>query len=65
MSKTITVHVPHFNRDTVEFTFRKKDESNPEIKTLLPFLKHNTEENHFQGLLVASDACYWLRKTFQ
>ena len=37
MGKTVTV--PHFNRDTVEFTSRGRDESNPGIKTLLPFLK--------------------------
>ena len=33
-----TVTVPHFNRDTVEFASRKRDESNPGIKTLMPFL---------------------------
>ena len=38
MGKTVTV--PHFNRDTVEFASRKKrDESNPGIKTLLPLQK--------------------------
>ena len=34
-----TVIVPHFNRDTVEFASRKRDESNPGIKTLLPLQK--------------------------
>ena len=29
-----TVTVPHFNRDTVEFASRKRNESNPGIKTL-------------------------------
>ena len=33
-----TVTVPHFYRDTVEFASRKRDESNPGIKTLMPFL---------------------------
>ena len=38
MGKTVTV--PHFNRDTVEFASRiKRGESNPGIKTLLPFRK--------------------------
>ena len=59
------VSVPHFNRDTVEFASRKRHESNPGIKTLLPFPKNNTEESdfeHFQDLIVALDACYWLHK---
>ena len=34
-----TVAAPHFNRDTVDFASRERDESNPGIKTLLPFLK--------------------------
>ena len=34
-----TVYVPHFNRDAVEFASRDRDESNPGIKTLFPFLK--------------------------
>ena len=34
-----TVYVPHFNRDAVEFASRDRDDSNPGIKTLLPFLK--------------------------
>ena len=58
------VTVPHFNRDTVEFC--KRDESNPAIKTLLPFLKNFTEESdleNFQDLIVVLDACYWLHKT--
>ena len=38
-----SVAVPHFNRDTVEFASRERDESNPGIKTLLPFLKNITE----------------------
>ena len=38
MGKTVTV--PHFNRDTVEFaSCKKRDESNPGIKTLLPLQK--------------------------
>ena len=43
MGKTVTA--PHFNRDTVEFTSRKRHESNPGIKTLLPFPKNITEES--------------------
>ena len=64
MGKTVTV--PHFNLDTVEFASRKGNESNPGIKTLLPFLKNITEESNlenFQDLIVALDACYWLHKT--
>ena len=64
MGKTVTV--PHFNRDMVEFASRKRDESNPEIKTLLPFLKNITEESdleNFQDLMVALHACHWLQKT--
>ena len=64
MGKTVTV--PHFNRDTVEFASRKRDESNPGIKTLMPFLKNVTEESdleNFQDLIVALDACYWFYKT--
>ena len=60
-----TVHVPHFNRDTVEFASRQRDESKPRIKTLLPFLKNITEESdleNFQDLILALDACYWLHK---
>ena len=60
-----TVTVPHFNRDTVEFASRKRDESNPGIKTLMPFLKNITEESdleNFQDLIVTLDACYWLHK---
>ena len=44
---------------------REGDESNPGIKTLLPFLKIITEENdleNFQDLIVALDACYRLHK---
>ena len=55
------VAVPHFNRNTVEFASRERDESNPGIKTLLPFLKNITEESdlkNFQDLIVALDACY-------
>ena len=58
-----TVYVPHFNRDTVEFSSRERDESKPRIKTLLPFLKNITEESdleNFQDLILALDACYWL-----
>ena len=61
-----TVSVPHFNRDTVELASRKRDESNPGIKTMLPFLKNITEESdleNYQDLIVALDACYWLQKT--
>ena len=57
--------VPHFNRDTVEFASRKRNESNPGIKTLLPFPKIITEESdleNFQDLIVALDACYRLHK---
>ena len=52
-----TVAVPHFNRE--------RDESNPGIKTLLPFLKNITEENDLencQDLMVALDIYYWLHK---
>ena len=45
MGKTVTV--PHFNRDTVEFAPRKRDESG--IKTLLPFPKNIAEESDFEG----------------
>ena len=61
-----TVAVPHFNRDTVEFASRKGNESNPGIKTLLPFPTNITEESdfeNFQDLIVALDAFYWLHKT--
>ena len=63
MGKTVTV--PHFNRDTVEFVSRTRNESNPGIKTLLPFPKNITEESdfeNFQDLIVALDACDWLHK---
>ena len=59
IAKTVTV--PHFNRDMVEFASRKRDESNPGIKKLMPFLKNITEESdleNFQDLIVALDACY-------
>ena len=58
--------MPHFNRDTVEFASRMRNESNAGIKTLLPFPKNITEESdfeNFQDLIVALDACYWLHKT--
>ena len=45
MGKTVTA--PHFNRDTVESASRKRNESNPGIKTLLPFQKNITEESDF------------------
>ena len=64
MGKTVTV--PHFNRDADEFASSKRNESNPRIKTLLPFPKNITEESdfeNFQDLIVALDACYWLHKT--
>ena len=40
-----TVYVPHFNLDAVEFASRERDESNPGIKTLLPFLKTKNKKN--------------------
>ena len=64
MGKTVTL--PHFNLDTDEFASRKRNESNPGIKTLLPFPKNITQESDFekfQNLIVALDACYWLHKT--
>ena len=64
MGKIVTV--PHFNRDTVGFASRERDESNPGIKKLLPpFLKNITKESdleYFQDLIVALDARYWLHK---
>ena len=60
-----TVYVPHFNRDTVEFASRERDESKPRIKTLLPLLKSITGESdleNFQHLILALDACYWFHK---
>ena len=63
MGKTV-----YFNRDTVEFASRERDESKPTIKTLLPFLKNITEESdleNFQDLVLALDACYWLHKVIQ
>ena len=54
------------NRYTVEFASRERDESNPRIKTLLPFLKKKiTEESdleNFQDLMVTLDVCCWLHK---
>ena len=52
MGKTVTV--PHFSGDTVEFTSRKRDESNPGIKTLLPFLKNITEESDLENFQAVS-----------
>ena len=55
------VAVPHFNRDTVEFASLERDESNPGIKKLLPFLKNITKESdleNFQDPIMALDACY-------
>ena len=53
-----TVYVPYFNRDAVEFASRERDESNPGIKTLLPFLKKKKKirqdrdlENFYTGLI--------------
>ena len=59
-----TVHVPHFNRDTVEFASRERDESKPGIKTLPPFMSITEESNleNSQDLIVTLDACHWLRK---
>ena len=45
MGKSVTV--PHFSRDTVEFASRKRDKSNPGIKTLLPFLKKHYGRERF------------------
>ena len=59
------VAVPHFNRETVDFASCERDESNPGIKTLLPFLKNITNESDlesFQDLIVALDAFYELLK---
>ena len=39
-----TVNVPNFNRETVEYESRERDESKPGVKTLRPFLKNITEE---------------------
>ena len=58
-----TVYVPHFNRDTVEFASRERDDgSKPGIKILLPFLENIEESDleNFQDLILALDACYWL-----
>ena len=38
------VYVPHFNRDTIEHASRERDESNPALKTLRPFLKNIIKE---------------------
>ena len=60
-----TMYVPHFNRDTVEFASRERDESKPGIKTLLPFLKNITGKGdleNFEDLLQALDTCYLLQK---
>ena len=61
-----TVYVPHFNRDTVEFASRERDESNPGIKTPPPFMseKHYGREQfgEFSDLIVTLDACDWLHK---
>ena len=61
-----TVHVPHFNRDTIEcLSWERWSESKPVIKTLRRFLKNITEESdleNFQDLIVALDACYLLHK---
>ena len=57
----------HFNRDAVEFASpRLRDESNPGIKTLPPFLSFS--ENHYGRELFGGfsrshiNACYWLHK---
>ena len=63
-----TVYVPHFNRDAVEFASRERDESDPGIKTLLPFLKKKKKRKKIQQtgiwriFILALDACYWLHK---
>ena len=59
------VHVLHFNRDTIEYASRERDESKPGIKTPHPFLKNIREESdleNFQDLIEALDACYLLQK---
>ena len=59
------VAVRHFNHETVDFASCERDESNPGIKTLLPFLKNITKESdleNFQDLIVALDAFYELLK---
>ena len=59
-----TVYVPHFNRDTVEFASRERDDgSKPGVIILFPFLKNITEESdleNVQDLILAVDSCYWL-----
>ena len=63
MGKTVTV--PHFNRDTVEFASRKRNESTHGSKHCCLFPKNITEESNFenfQDLIVALDACYWFHK---
>ena len=58
-SCVVVCHDPQRNRDTVEFLSRKRNKSNPGIKTLLPFPKNITEESdfeNFQDLIVALDA---------
>ena len=61
-----TVYVPHFNRDTIEFASRERDESKPGSKhRLLSCLKNITEESNLensQDLIVTLDACHWLHK---
>ena len=51
MSKTVAV--PHFNRDTVEFASRERDESNPGIKILLPFLKKIAEQSDLENFKIS------------
>ena len=57
-----TVNVPHFNRETVEYASRERDESKPGIKILIPFLKNISKESdleNFQDLIVALKiVCY-------
>ena len=59
MSKT--VYVPDFNRDTVEFASRERDESKPGIKTLLPFIseKHYGREQFGEFSRSHSDLRCW------
>ena len=54
-----TVYVPHFNRDAVEFASRERDESDPRIKTLPPFLKKKKiqQTGIWRIFIVALDAC--------
>ena len=62
------VNVPHFNRDTVEYTSRERELTvgvKWESKHCFPFLKNVTGESdldNFQDLVAAVDASCWLHK---